>query len=169
MMATDKYANQAYVRVSPVLNTLSFEELATFVSVFEKKAFLINRVEYDLGVAGMLNQDAETDYVMFGLSTSDQFAVADMSNAQVCDFNRIILVLTAAGVSSHLVTQPFVKDLSTLPAGGMLVPCRPIYLWMQSEGWTAAGTLAARIFFTVVDLKAEEYWELVEATRLVGT
>jgi hypothetical protein len=88
--------------------------------------------------------------------------------SQIFDFNELVAVLQGAGVSSHIVRMPFIKDLSTLPGGGSLVPCRPIFLFAKSAGWAAAGSFSARIYFTVVDLKAEEYWELVEATRLVG-
>lgn len=167
-MPTDKYANQAYVSLIPTLNTLSFAELATFVSVFEKKAFLISRVEYNFTVNAMLEFDAETDYVNYGLSTSNTFTVVDLSIAQIFDFNRLQLSLHAAGVSSEMIRMPFIKDLSTLPSGGILVPSRPIFIWMKSAGWVTAESVSARIYFTVVDLKADEYWELVEATRLVG-
>ena len=128
----DKYANQGYVGLVPTLNTLSFAELATFVSVFEKKAFLINRVEYSLSGETMKEFDAETDSVMFGLSTSDTFAAAGLNVPQIFDHNELQLILAAAGVSSHLVSKPFIKDLSTLPGGGHLIPCRPIFLWMVS-------------------------------------
>ncbi len=167
-MAVDKYANQAFVSVVPTTNVLSFAELATFVSVFEKKAFLINRIEYVFDSGLILEMDEETDLVQFGLSTSDTFAVATVGTPQVIDYNFFITLLQGAGVSSHIVKQPWVKDLSTLPGGGLLVPCRPIFLWMVTGGMSAPGELLARIYFTVVDLKAEEYWELVEATRLVG-
>ncbi|MBA7705371.1 hypothetical protein ES703_114199 [subsurface metagenome] len=167
-MATDKYANQGYVGLTPTLNTLSFAELATFVSVFEKKAFLLNRIEYFHGLTGLLEMDAETDYVSFGLSTSDSFAIAQLGESQICDYNQLAALLTGAGVSSQLFVNPVVKDLANMPGGGILVPCRPIFLWMHSQGWAVTGSISARIYFTVVDLKADEYWELVEATRLVG-
>ncbi len=167
-MAIDKYANQAFVSLVPTLNVLSFRELATFVSVFEKRAFLIARIEYFFTSSTLLELDAETDFVNFGLSTSDTFAAATLQVPQIFDFNQVMIGLAGAGVSSHVHTQPFLKDLSTLPGGGHLVPCRPIFLWMASGGFVAAGKLSARLYFTVVDLKAEEYWELVEATRLVG-
>ena len=165
----DKYANQGYVKLTPTLNTLSFEELATFVSVFEKKAFLINRVEYFFSSGALREFDAETDSVLFGLCRSDSFSVASLAEQAIFDFNALVCVLQGAGVSSQVVAEPFVKDLSTLPGGGILVPSRPVFLWCHSTGWAAAGDLHARIYFTVVDLKADEYWELVESLRLVGT
>lgn len=164
----DIYANQGYVRLVPTLNTLSFAELATFVSVFEKKAFLINRVEYDIGKATILELDAETDFIVFGLSTSDSFSDAAQGERAIFDYNSLIAQLMAAGVSSHLVKMPYIKDLSTLPGGGFLVPSRPIFLFNVTGGLAAAATMSARIFFTVKDLKADEYWELVESTRLIG-
>lgn len=167
-MPSDKYANQGYVKLSPTLNTLSFGELATFVSIFEKKAFLINRVEYFWNVPAMIEFDAETDNAAFGLSTSDTFDTAGLGVSQIFDYNMLLLNLQAAGVSGEVIWEPYVKDLSTLPGGGSLVPCRPIFLWCATSGFTVAGVLEARIYFTVVDLKADEYWELVEATRLVG-
>lgn len=164
----DTYANQGFVTLTPTLNTLSWAELATFVSVFEKKAFLIARIEYFFSMTSLQEHDAETDHVNYGLGTSDGFAAAVLGESQIFDFNQLMLNLVGAGVSSDFIHQPFIKDLSTLPGGGVLVPCRPIFLWMHSFGWVAPGLLEARIYFTVKDLKADEYWELVEATRLVG-
>ena len=165
----DVYANQGFIQVVPTLNTLKFAELATFVSVFEKKAFLISRVEYFFSVASILEHDAESDYVMYGMSTANTFTSPSLQEASIFDFNEEMTVLQAAGVSSQIFHQPIVKDLSTLPGGGCLVPSRPIYLWMLSFGWAAPGELNARVYFTVKDLKADEYWELVEATRLIGS
>lgn len=167
-MAVDVYANQGYVELIPTLNTLSFEELATFVSVFEKRAFLINRVEYFFTVGTIQEFNAEGDTVQYGLSTSNTFAVPELGEATIIDFNMLVTNLQGAGVASQVQIMPVVKDLSNLPGGGCLVPCRPIFLWMLSAGFAAAGELNCRIYFTVKELKAEEYWELVEATRLVG-
>lgn len=164
----DKYANSAWVAVTPTLNTLSFAELATFVSVFEKKAFLLNRINYYVDPATLQELDAETDSINFGLSTSDNITTVGLNQAAVIDYTGLVVQLTAAGVSSHLIQNPFTNDLSTLPGGGVLVPCRPIFLWTVSAGLAAAGYVQARIYFTVVDLKAEEYWELVESTRMIG-
>jgi len=164
----DKYANQGYMRVVPTLNTLSFAELATFVSVFEKKAFLINRIEYNIEKGVILELDAETDYVNYGLCTSNTFDVAAQGERAIFDYNTLFTQLMGAGVSGHLVRMPIVKDLSNLPGGGFLVPSRPIFIYSMSGGLAAAASLSCRIFFTVVELKADEYWELVESTRLIG-
>ncbi len=165
----DKYANQGFINLVPTLNALSFAELATFVSVFEKKAFLIHRVEYAPATTSILEFDSEVDSMVFGLCTNNTWSIPTLGEPAIFDFNSVVTSLTGAGVSSHLVHTPWVKDLSTVAGGGMLVPSRPIYFWMKSEGWAAAGAMGCRIYFTVVDLKAEEYWELVEATRLIGS
>lgn len=169
MAGQDIYANQGYVELTPTLNTLSFQELATFVSVFEKKAFLITCVDYFLGITSVQEFDTESDLCEFGLSRSDKFAAANLGETSVFDYNSLAMVAAGAGVSSHLFKQPIRKDFSTFPGGGIIIPSRPIFLWMASAGWAAAGSIAARIYFLVKDLKAEEYWELVEATRLIGT
>lgn len=168
-MAEDRYANMAVVSVTPTLNTLSFAELPTYVSVFEKKAFLIARIEYFLNLVMVREMEAETDTIYYGISTSDGFSTAGLDETAIVDYNSIATVLMAAGVSSVLFKQPIVKDFSTLPGGGKLIPSRPIFIWMLTAGMAAAGKATARIHFTVKDLKAEEYWELVEATRLIGS
>ncbi len=168
-MPKDIFANQGYITLTPTLNTLSFAELASYMSVFEKRALLINRVEYFFSIASLREMDAETDTLYFGLSTSDGFAQASIGEASIFDYNAIVTVLQAAGVSSQLLREPFQKDFSTMPGGGILIPSRPIFLWMHSLGWAAAGSAEARLFFTVKELKAEEYWELVESTRLIGS
>lgn len=164
----DIYANQGHIQVVPTLNALTFAELATFVSVFEKKAFIITRIDYFFTVATLQEFDAETDWLMFGLSTSNTFNTPTLAVPQIIDFNQFILNMSAAGVSSHFIHEPFVKDLSTMPGGGLIVPSRPIFAWMLSSGFSAPGQMNVRIYFLVKDLKADEYWELVEATRLVG-
>lgn len=168
-MPEDIYTNQAVVSCIPTLNTLSWQELPSYVSVFEKKAFLISRIDYFLNLVAMRELDAETDTIYFGMSTSDGFSTAGLDEAAIFDYNMVAAVLQAAGVSSHLLRMPYTKDFSTLPGKGLLVPSRPIFLWMQSSGLAAAGKVTARIYFTIKELKAEQYWELVEATRLIGS
>lgn len=167
-MPTDKYTNVGYIHLTTALNTLSFEELGTFISVFEKKAFLISRLEYFIGSTAIKELDAETDELSYGMSTANTFAAASLAEPAIFDFNGDIAVLQGAGVSSHIIHQPQIKDLSTLPSGGVLVPSRPIFLWANSAGLAAAMLVDVRVYFTVVDLKAEEYWELVEAMRIIG-
>ncbi|MBA7704585.1 hypothetical protein ES703_113401 [subsurface metagenome] len=164
----DKYANQGFVKVVPTLNVLTFAELATFVSVFEKRAFLISRIAYFFPITAYQEILASTDSVLFGLSSSDKWSEPFLGQASVLDLNHLFAFVSGTPASGELTAQPIVNDFSTLPGGGILVPSRPIFLFMVSAGFTAAYYLEARIYFTVVDLKAEEYWELVEATRLIG-
>jgi len=48
-----------------------------------------------------------------------------------------------------------------------LVPPRPIYLAVKATGFASAAIVSCRFEYTTVELKPDDYWELVEAYRLV--
>jgi hypothetical protein len=83
--------------------------------------------------------------------------------------NQVKRIDLGAAASGMFVELPYTKDLSTIPGGGLLVPPNPIYIFAEGAALTNAVTLSCRMFYTSVDLKADEFWELVEMRRMVGT
>lgn len=169
MPTAEKYANQAYVTVvESAANTLTFEKLETGISIFEKKGWLIHRIEYFVIMTDTIFA-TKGDYLEFGLTASDQITALGLGVNAVIDYNRLIrhdLGTAGTGFYQH---QPFVKDLSNIHGGGFLVPPNPIYVATQGNSLGAASTVAVRFYYSVVDLKADEFWELVEIRRMIGT
>lgn len=163
----DRYANVAHIQVTEsAQNTLTYKKLETGISLFEKMAWVISRIEYywleaTYAVAG--------DGIIMGITTSnnpsaltpDQVAVIDMTKRKRGDFG------TAA--SGFIHTYPIIRDFSQLPGGGLIVPPNPIYLAVVGVSQGAVVVLDARIYYIAVQLKGDEFWELVEARRIISS
>jgi len=163
----DKYANLAILTVTEsAANTLTFKKLETGIALTDKVAWLIARLEYFfVPYASVFNGD--TDNSSFGLSGSNTWATPSMQEATIYDYNNAQRRDFGAAAAGSVELLPFVKDFSTLPGGGLLVPPVPLYLWAKSSGAAAAQQIDCRIHYTMVGLKTEEYWELIEARRPV--
>jgi hypothetical protein len=169
MPSQEKFCNIAYNSVTEsAANTLTFNKLETGISIYEKVGWLINRIEYYISTASAVFA-ADADGLKVGWSTSDGLTSWDESNSAWFDLMQFARVDYGTAGSGFVVEKPFVKDLSTLPGGGLLVPPNPLYLGAQGISLGAAQTVEARVFYTVIQLKQEEFWELVEMRRMIGT
>lgn len=171
--AKDVYANIGAIEVvMSAANTLTFKELQSYVSVFDKKAFVIHKITYALPNGAWLEMDAETDWMSFGVSTSNQWsneAISAVYNRpDVVDFNHVYTLLHGAAANAEIRYGQLEKDFSTLAGGGLLVPARPVYGYMNTGGFAALSSVYMRLYFTVVDVSVDEYWELVESTRIIS-
>lgn len=166
--ASDKFANYAILGVTEsAANTLTFKKLETGISLTEKVAWVIHRIEYlpsGLSTA-VFNADQDAQY--YGLSVSNAWSAVSLYENTIIDYNAITRVDIGAAASGSFVNRPQVKSFSSLPGGGILVPPTPLYLYAQGSGLVSATTVVARIHYTLRVLKVDEYWELVEARRVL--
>ena len=163
----DVYANVAHIKVTESgANTLTYKKLETGISLFEKMAWVIARIEYywlanamsaaaDGLTMAIMTSDNPTDI------TPDQVAVIDMTQSVRSDFG------TAA--NGWVFDYPIIRDFSQLPGKGLIVPPNPLYLAARGLSQSAAQVLEARIYYTAVQLKGDEFWELVEARRIISS
>lgn len=168
MASTDKFANQAVITcVETAANTITFKKLETGIAMFEKMAWVISQVEYFVGSYASFNTTG--DYVNFGLATTDQLTSLSLSNAAIFDFNSIQRLDIGAAASGELLVLPITKDFSSMPGGGIIVPPNPLYLGVMGSGMANAMTVLVKIYYINYQLKADEYWELVEARRIISS
>jgi hypothetical protein len=166
----DQFANYAIIEVlESAANTLTFKKLETGISLNEKVAWIIHRIEYIIdGLDGTLF-NAALDVLTFGLSLSNAFSAPTVAENTIIDYNRSIRVDIGTAASGYFQLQPFVKDFASLPMGGTIVPPTPLYLFVKGTGLTAAAKITARLHYTLRTLKVEDYWELVEARRVLSS
>lgn len=164
---TDKYANKFYGTVSEaVAGTLAFAEIPTNVSVFDKVAWVIHRLEWYLDPTELFKLVNTGDYIRMGLCSTNSLAALSLADSGVIDMMDLsIHILTAVGFAD--VPMPISRDFSNLPGGGLIVAPRPLYLAVQGISLASVVTVKARGFFTVLDLNAEDYLELVDFYRIV--
>lgn len=164
----DLFVNQAYGEVVPsVTDALSFQEIATGVSTFEKMAWVLQRAHWFVSVATLNELQAVTDAITLAITISDKMTSLGLDDAAVIDMVALYPALHGTAGNMETVKIPIVSDFSTLPGGGVIIPPRPIYIAMQSAGFSAARSASCRIYFTTRKLAADEYWELVEARRMI--
>ena len=167
---SDKFANQAVITVTEsAANTLTFKKLETGISLFEKLAWLICRVEYFPAnlAAAIFNGDG--DGVNIALTTTDQLTSIAIANNAVLDL--MLLARNDYGAAATMLMRhgPITKDFSTLPGGGLLVPPNPLYAACVGNGLVSAMTVYVKLFYTTYELSPEEYWELVESRRMIAS
>lgn len=167
--STDKFVNRAYVSITEsAAGTLTFKELETGVSVFDKAGWIIHRISYYLDNTSLNEFGAASDQLIAGITVSNKVASLDLSDPAVIDLFNLAIRPIGTPANFQWWLQPFTRDFSTLPMGGILIPPRPVYLAVISAGFASPAVLNARFEFTVRSLTPDEYWELVESYRIIS-
>ena len=163
----DKYANIAATYfAATVADTARFVKFDFPFSVLDKVGLLINRIEYIIGALNFL--DASGEWAIAGLCCAATVAdCEDTRDPLIVDQHRITRYDHGAAASSHFMTEPFMKDFSGLPGGGILVPPNPFYAFLDSSGAGGLLTVRIRVYYQYQELAVEDYWQLVESRRVV--
>lgn len=164
---TDQFANKFYGTVlESGANTLTFAEIPTNVDVFAKKAWVLHRLEWYLGVAEPARVASSDDLIQLALTSSNKMNVLTLGDAGVVDLYALGSVKDS-GVGFELITMPYIRDFNNLPGGGLIIAPRPLYIAVKGTSLAAAVTASVRGYFTAIDLNADEYLELVDFYRIV--
>jgi len=165
----DTYANMAAVTATPsVADEFAATKFAFPFSIMDKIGLLVSRIEYFLNAIGSLN--SATDYIYTGLASAATLVdPGEPSDSLIIDSIRVIRTDLGAAASGVLVDFPLVRDFSTLPGGGLLVAPAPLYLWTKSSGAAAVMPVQCRLWYTYMELAADEYWQLVESRRVISS
>ena len=163
----DKYANLAAVHpVEAVAGTAKWEKYAFPFSIMDKMGLLITRIEYLF--LSLTNLNSSGDSLEVALSVDSKITdFQDYTNPALVDSAYISRMDLGAAASGVFIVSPIIKDFSDLPGGGLLVAPNPLYGGVKSSG--AAGVMCAwvRLFYTYMELGAEDYWQLVESRRVI--
>lgn len=168
-MKTDTFANLAAVfPVEASAGTAVYTKYAFPFSIMDKMGLIINRIEY--WPTNLNNLNSSTDAVTGGLSISSSITdLSDQSNPAIVDSFRFQRIDIGTAASGLFVSEAFVKDFSALPGGGLLVAPNPLYGFVQSTN--AGGVMGCwiKLFYTYMELTADEYWQLVESRRIISS
>lgn len=164
----DKFANKFYGTVTEsAANTLTFSELQTNVSIFEKVAWVIHRLEWFIPYATWQLLAAAADKISCALTASNTLTALGLNAAAVIDLLELDYFAYGTAANTIIPQFPIVRDFSNLPGGGLIVAPRPLYVAAVGVSLTAVSTVSVRGYFTTQELKADEYLELVDFYRIV--
>jgi hypothetical protein len=170
MPEKDQFANVGHIQVTEsAANTLTYKKLETGISLFEKVAWILSRLEYEFIAVRSAGLAASGDYIEYGLSTSNNPSTISYDEPAMVDIASMGRVDMGTAGSGHFFFGPHTKDFHGLPGGGLIVPPNPLYAFIKGTSMGAAAVVDVRIFYTVKTLKAEEFWELVEARRIISS
>jgi hypothetical protein len=164
----DKYSNVGSIAVAQAgIDGVVYTEFPPMASLFDKKALLISRLEYLTSPLTDANLPAAAAALIFGLSSSNNIPAWQLNVRSIVDLNRWARGDFGTAANAYIDKKPYAKDFSQLVGGGIIVPVSPLYLFIASSGAAATMSVECRYWFTVLDLKDSEYYELVEARRLL--
>jgi len=166
----DQFANVAYLDCTEsAANTLTFAQLALANTLMsEKMALVIHRAEWYFGAYSSLNSTG--DKITLALTLSDRITdLADLGQPEILFHSACERLDIGAAASGLLVFKPEIRDFNDLPGGGILVPADRLYLGVQGSGAAAAFQVKMRLWYTVKPLATADYWELIEARRVMTT
>jgi hypothetical protein len=157
----DKYSNIIFESVTEsAANTWTAESVDIGLTIFEKVALLVHRIQWS---GFTLQLAAVADMIQFGLSSSETISGDVAESAQVITWRQYKIADYGTAANNRIWEEPVVDDYSTLPGGGILIVPRPLYLWVKGANLANPGAAECKIFFTIVKLKPEEYFELLES------
>lgn len=172
MAVKDNYANRFFVKgFEDVAGTPKFVEVPTYSNAFAHEAFLVHRLEYFFRPADFDLLVAAGDMIACALTTSNNISTIteydSASDPAVQDLCQVHFNLRGAAASFQFRDQPIVHDFTSLPGGGIMVPARPLFICINGESLASVVTAGVRGWFTRMELKADEYIDLVDAFRLI--
>lgn len=164
------FANRAVITVTEsAANTLTFAKLETGVSIFDKVAWIVHRVDWYMGSTtyGLFNTTA--DYLKMALVSSNTLSDLAITTQGVLAFRRLLRVDLGTAASGMYMGDPLLTDdFSKLPQGGLIIPPAPLYAAAYGNGLSGASTTFIQLWYSVLEMKPEDYWDLVESTRVLS-
>ena len=161
---TDKYANVYLTEVTMSgIDTLTFEQINIGVSLFDRMGLMIHRIEYIPADSSYAQIIALIDLIKLGIVSSDQIASLSANTKAVIDFLSVRSFGSVDGIMS--IRDPIIHSFADLPEGGLLVAPEPLYLAMDTGGFTAVGAAVVRMYYTLKKMSDADYFELLETRR----
>jgi len=167
----DRFANLASLLTTETgANTLTFSKLQLSTPLMQtKSAMVLHRAEYYFYTADMqTNLNGTGDEVNAALTISSSLTSLNPSQAEVLDKVTLVRIDYGVAASGLIVNMPFVKDFTNLPGGGLLIPADTLALGVYGVGCAGANSVQCRLYYTILELSPSDYWDLVEARRIMS-
>ncbi len=164
----DSWAQVAAVSVTEAsAGTAAYTKFAFPFSIMDKMALVLNRIEY---VFGLSQLNSGGDYCIMGLTVSNTVPnLLALNDPLIVDQSRVDRYDMGTAAASVLRDSPVIRDMSTLPGGGLLVAPSPLYGVIISAGASGVMSGYIRMYYTYIELATDEYWQLVEARRIISS
>lgn len=167
----DVFANMAFLGVTEsAANTLTFAQLQLANALMsEKVAMVIHRIQVFSSV-GPSAFNASGDQQRIAVCLTDRLTdIQDLSQPEILTTITKERWDFGAAASGMVVTTPLDFDFNAMPGGGILVPADRIYVGVQGLSLAVATSAYIRLWYTIMPLSKEDFWDLIEARRIMTT
>jgi len=165
----DKYANIAALSLDEsAANTLTLGKFNFPFSIMDKMGLLISRIEYELSNLSTVFA-AANDQLIAGIVCGSAPDLTNPADPLVLDTIKVSRIDLGAAAAGFYYSQPYVKDFSNLPGGGILAAPNPLSVAIMGVSAGAAGRVKVRMYYTYFEMETDEYWQLVESRRIISS
>jgi hypothetical protein len=168
---SDLYPQLAYMECTETgANTLTFAKLEVATGALlgkSKYGMVIHQIQYYLNSAMRKLILDEDDAIVGAVCMSSNITGIDLDAVDVVDNITFGLNKYGAAAAGWPVIMPIHHNFTNL--GGLLVPADRLYLAVKGTSLASASKLQVRLWYTIKELSVDEYWDLVEARRIITT
>lgn len=111
---------------------------------------------------------AAADTFIYAITQSNQITTLSPDESAVVFRLQQYIGEVGTGASGIVFEDPLVGDFTTMPGGGLLIAPRPLYVAVDSDSVANTPEVIFRMYFTILELKTDEYFELLESRRFFG-
>lgn len=155
--------------IETAANTLIFERLESGTSIYDKVAWIIERIELAHRFENIIGLAAAGDGVVCGLTLSNQIVAADFS----IDNPAIIWAQsfqTGNGVAAQdgfFHPLNFNYDYTGLSGGGIMILPQPLYFGVVGVAASNVCGFTCKLYYHAIELQDADYFSLVQSRQLL--
>lgn len=166
----DQFDQFMYLEVTmSAANTLTFARAGIGLSMFDYAGLIVTRIEYSFARTVFNELQANADEFVLAVTGSNSISGIGADRPEVYDRLTLQCNTVGAATSSNVEVAPVVHDFTGHSGGGILIPAQDVYLAAFSQGFGAAETAYARVYYRVISLQAADFIELVQRLRVIST
>lgn len=167
MAVKDEFVNITYALVNGASASLiGFTEIVSGMTILEKVAWIIHRVEFYFLASTLELIIAVGDSIEAGLCTDNTITSMDESKPGIVVAFEVMPNDMGTPASAWMANQPFIRDFTGLPGKGILCAPKPLYAFIRGVSIATAPSCGMRVYFTYKQMKGEDYLQLLESTRM---
>jgi len=162
----DKYSNIAMRAVTQtVLNTLTYSKFDFGVGILEKVGLIIHRIDIEFQSTNMVDLASAGDSITVALVTTN---VPTSISSTVNSTIDLFKIAAAGAGTSQILETVYAHDFSNFPGGGLIVAPSSLYAALVTSGLGAMATIVMKLHFSILEMKSDEYYELMQARAFYG-
>ena len=166
MPPKEQFANIAHIDVTEGgANTITAVKLDAGIAVFQRTALVLHQIEFRPNGSTMAMVLEDSDTFAMAITTSDSLSNLERDQAAIVDLVEYKVIDHGTAANDETVPLPFIHNFCSFPSGGIIVPGNAVYATVKGTSLAGAGRCIFSLWFSYMELKAEDYYDLMQASQ----